>query len=115
MRDLAGYVRQRLAGGLGLEPATPSHPDLHGSLTAFRLPAKIDPAALRRHLWERHRIEAPVIERPEGLPVRFTTPPHEKIHPADCLIRVSTHFYNTREEIDRLALALDEFLPQRGR
>jgi isopenicillin-N epimerase len=62
-------------------------------MTAFWLPEETEPNQLRRHLWEKHRIEAPVIERPEGL-----------------LIRVSTHFYNTEEEIDRLVDALTEIL-----
>src|SRR5207248_940106 len=48
---------------------------------------------LRRRLWDEYRIEAPIIGRPEG-------------H----LIRVSTHFYNTEEEIDRLAEALPALL-----
>lgn len=91
MAELAAYVRDRL-GALGLMLATPAHEDLHGAMTAFRLPAGLDASALRQHLWTR-RIEAPVIERPEGL-----------------LIRASTHFYNTEREIDRLAVALSEVL-----
>jgi isopenicillin-N epimerase len=63
-------------------------------MTAFRLPATADAATLRQGLWERYRIEAPVIERPEGL-----------------LLRVSTHFFNTEEEIDRLGAALGDLLP----
>jgi isopenicillin-N epimerase len=92
-RSLTHYVRQRLSHELGLTEATPSHPLLSSSLTAFCLPDHAEAASLRRALWERHRIEAPVIERPETL-----------------LIRVSTHFYNTEEEIDRLGLALKELL-----
>jgi isopenicillin-N epimerase len=94
IRELAGYTRDRIAGGVGLEPATPCHADLHGAMNAFRLPVPVGAEALRRHLWERHRIEAPVIERREGL-----------------LLRVSTHFYNTEAEIDRLEVALRGFLP----
>jgi isopenicillin-N epimerase len=90
--DLVAYVRARLGDRLGLCPATPEAPELHGFMTAFRLPAGTEAAALRRGLWE-CRIEAPIIERPDGL-----------------LIRVSTHFYNTRDEIDRLAGALPELL-----
>ncbi len=92
--ELAGYVRRRVGAVPGLRPATPDAAGMHGALTAFRLPAGTDAAALRRDLWERHRIEAPVIERPDGL-----------------LIRVSTHFYNTEEEVDRLAAALAELRP----
>jgi isopenicillin-N epimerase len=85
-RALAGYVRQQLAH---LPPATPANPELCGFMTAFRLPASADAPTLRRALWERHRIELPIIERPDGL-----------------LLRISTHFYNTEEEIDRLVQAL---------
>jgi isopenicillin-N epimerase len=88
--ELAGHARQRLAR---FPQATPRNPELCGALTAFRLPATTDPAVLRRALWERYRIEAPVIERDNGP-----------------LIRVSTHFYNTEAEIDRLVEALAELV-----
>src|SRR5205807_4877777 len=41
---LSEYVRTRLAGLAGLQLATPIHPELHGALTAFRLPPGVDPA-----------------------------------------------------------------------
>jgi isopenicillin-N epimerase len=84
--ELTTYVRRRLSG---LPPATPDHPELCGAMTAFGLPPHADAAALRRGLWERNRVEAPIIERPDRL-----------------LVRVSTHFYNPEEEVDRLAEAL---------
>jgi isopenicillin-N epimerase len=90
---LAGLVRARLGRIAGLSPATPAHPELHGFMTAFRLPERTEPAPLRCGLWEGPRIEVPIIERPEGP-----------------LIRVSTHFYNTEEEIARLADALPGLL-----
>jgi isopenicillin-N epimerase len=93
--ELAQYTRHRLDGLAGLTLATPANPELHGSMTAFRLPPGVDILALRHGLWEKHRIEAPIVERPEGP-----------------LIRVSTHFYNTQEEIDRLAGALPQLLSQ---
>jgi isopenicillin-N epimerase len=83
---LAAHVRRRLHG---LELMTPANPALYGPMTAFRLPAGTNPVALRNELWERHRIEIPYFALPDG-------------H----LIRVSTHFYNTEAEIDRLAEAL---------
>ncbi len=92
--ELTAHVRGRLGGDLGLAPATPAAPGLSGALTAFRLPAATEAAILRRRLWEEHRTEAPVIERPDGL-----------------LIRVSTHFYNAKEEVDCLAQALAALLP----
>jgi isopenicillin-N epimerase len=91
--ELTSYVRKRLGGELGLPLATPSHPDLCGALTAFRLPPATDAAVLRQRLWQDYRTEAPIIERSDGL-----------------LIRASTHFYNTEEEVDRLALALSNLL-----
>jgi len=90
--QLTEYVRKRFSRLNGLRLATPPEPDLCGAMTAFWLPEGTDAARLRSHLWEKRRIEAPVIERPEGL-----------------LIRASTHFYNTEEEIDRLAKALEEY------
>lgn len=92
-RELNQYVRRRFTGLAGLTPATPDHPLLHGPLTAFRIPGKHDPVHLRKRLWERHRIEAPIVERPEYL-----------------MIRTSTHFYNTEAEVDRLAEAVPDVL-----
>jgi isopenicillin-N epimerase len=94
--ELVHHVRHRLNGHAGLTLATPTHPELHGAMTAFRLPPGRDPVELRRGLWERYRIEVPIVERPEGL-----------------LLRVSTHFYNTEEEIDHLSAALVDLLRSR--
>jgi isopenicillin-N epimerase len=87
--ELTAYVRRRLSKSNALRLATPAESGLHGAMTAFWLPEGKDANELRRFLWEKHHIEAPIIERPQGL-----------------LIRVSTHFYNTEEEVDRLADAL---------
>jgi isopenicillin-N epimerase len=87
--ELAAYVRRRLSEDRGLPAATPSEPALHGAMTAFWLPDGTNAAELRHRLWEEHRIEVPIIERPQGL-----------------LIRVSSHFFNTEEEVDKLAEAL---------
>lgn len=89
--ELVSYVRKRI----DLPPATPEAPELRAAMTAFRLPPGIEPQALRTALWRQHRIEAPVIERPDGN-----------------LIRVSTHFYNTEAEVDRLAEALQELVTE---
>ena len=91
--QLAQHVRRRLGEGLGLVPATPTAGTLQGFLTAFHLPKTIDPEHWRKELWERHHIEVPLVDRPDGT-----------------LLRVSTHFFNTIEEIDRLADAVRELL-----
>lgn len=91
--ELRSHVRLRIGEALGLPLSTPVHPALCGSLTAFRLPTGTAAIPLRRSLWEKYRIEVPIVERPDHL-----------------LLRVSTHFYNTHEEIDRLADAMREML-----
>jgi isopenicillin-N epimerase len=97
--ELVAYVRSRIGSVPCLRPATPDHPALHNALTAFELPEGTSPAELREHLWSRYRLEAPVIVRPDRT-----------------LIRVSTHFYNTKAEIDQLHEALStsgNILPRR--
>jgi isopenicillin-N epimerase len=93
IRQLSDHVRRRLTGLCGLEPATPDHAELRTAMTAFRLPPGSAASTIRHRLWHDHRIEAPVIDRPDGL-----------------LLRVSTHFYNTEEEVDRLAEAMPKLL-----
>jgi isopenicillin-N epimerase len=92
MRELVRHVRRRLTGLAGLRAATPENPELSGAMTAFDLPPGIDPVRLRDALWDQ-RIELPVVERPDRL-----------------LVRVSTHFYNTETEIDRLAEVMPDLL-----
>lgn len=88
--ELAAYVRRRVGGEIGLPLATPAEPGMHGALTAFELPfnGPEKAGALRKAIWK-HRIEIPIVERPDRL-----------------LIRASTHFYNTEVEIDRLVEVL---------
>ena len=90
---LVQYVRQRFAGITALSLAIPTHPAMHGFLTAYRLPAQTQGPHWRKSLWEDFRIEVPIVERPEGL-----------------LLRISTHFYNTEAEIDRLGHAVESLL-----
>lgn len=90
---LVECVRRRFASVAPLTLAIPTHPQLHGFLTPFRLPASVQAPVWRKALWERFRIEAPIVERPEGL-----------------LLRISTHFFNTEEEIDRIGTAVETLL-----
>jgi isopenicillin-N epimerase len=94
-RDLATYCRENLQRLAEVRPTTPGTPDLSAALGSFQLP-RGRPHELQRLLWEKYRIETPVLDRPEG----------------PC-IRVSTHFYNTHDEIDRLVAALRELLEVR--
>lgn len=88
MAELAAYTRDRIR----LPPATPAGRLQSGAMTAFELPGGLDVLKLRKALWD-HRIEVPVIERPDRL-----------------LLRVSHHFYSTEAEIDRLAAVLPTLL-----
>lgn len=91
-RALVDHVCNRLGSIGGLTPATPRNPKLSGFMTAFRLPPGAQAPHWRQELVQA-RIEAPIVERPDGL-----------------LLRVSTHFFNTQDEIDRLAAALARLL-----
>src|SRR5262245_42349995 len=91
--ELVRFTRERLGEIPGLSLATPRDPRLHGFMTAFRLPKKVDAPTWRKRLWEEFHIEAPIVDRPEGL-----------------VLRVSTHFYNTEEEIDCLEKAVQTML-----
>ena len=86
MAELSKYARRVIP----LPEATPAGPGLHGALTAFELPPRLDPVRLRKALWD-HRVEIPIIERPGRL-----------------LIRVSHHFYTTEAEIGRLVEVLSD-------
>ncbi|HEY1376075.1 MAG TPA: aminotransferase class V-fold PLP-dependent enzyme [Gemmataceae bacterium] len=89
-RALAHRTRERFDGLAGLRLTTPADPGLSGAMTAFWWPPGLDDEVLRRRLWER-RIEALVNRWPEGL-----------------TLRISTHFYNTQAELDRLAEAVPD-------
>jgi isopenicillin-N epimerase len=98
MAELSAYARKRIGEDCDLSSATPAEPELHGALTAFQLPfhGAEKASALRNAIWK-YCIEIPIIQRPERL-----------------LIRVSTHFYNTEEEIDRLSEVLPATLAEIG-
>jgi isopenicillin-N epimerase len=81
MAELSRHAVERI-GELGFTRATPDGPDLRAAMTAFRIPSTVPPQEVRARLWK-HHIEVPVMEWPDG-----------------AMCRISTHFYNTAEEID---------------
>jgi isopenicillin-N epimerase len=93
MRQLAGQVRDRLTGRHGLEPVTPVHEALSGGMVAFALPAGTDATGLGAELRNRFAVDVAVVARPQRP-----------------LIRVSTHFFNTGDDVERLAEALDQLV-----
>lgn len=89
IRMLADLLRRRLQAMDGVTIYTSAHPALHGGLLGFRF----DPFTNRdvvHTLWHRHRIW--VRHTDFGLNT----------------VRVSTHYYNTEEEVERLVEALEE-------
>ena len=100
---LALWARDRLCAALGCAPPAPDA--MLGSLAALPLPAARGerPApvpgldALQQRLWERHRIEVPVMHWP-AWPAR--------------LLRISAQIYNSPEQYEQLAAALPLELPQ---
>ena len=90
-RQLAGYLRQRMAETGWVEPLSSPHPDLANSISTFRLKGfgATNPGQL---LYDKYRITTPVWGEAE--------PSYTQ--------RVSTHIYNNFGEIDRMIAALDE-------
>lgn len=84
-RELAATVRQEFEE---LELQTPTSFGLSGPMTAFRIKTSVPSDTIRQRLWDR-RVEIPVTDWPD-----------------QTLIRVSTHFYTTEEEITRGIVAV---------
>jgi isopenicillin-N epimerase len=88
-RELAARAKHKCAF---LRQATPGSPEMSGPMSAFEAPPGTDPVRLRKALWA-ERVEVNVIERPDRL-----------------LVRLSTNFYNTADEVARLAALLPGML-----
>lgn len=89
-RELSRSARAKI-GSLGFPPAIGGDGALWGSMSAFVVPP-VDVVRAREWLWREHRIEAP-----------FTSAAGR------CHLRVSTAWFNTPEELDRLADAMARF------
>ena len=83
---LACETRQRVAQRNGLAPIAPDQ--AHGQMVTIPVRAT-DSDALRRHLFEHHRIEIPVTQ-----------------HGDQTFVRVSVQPYNTQADLDALVSAL---------
>jgi isopenicillin-N epimerase len=88
--DLAAYARQRMKQELGTDALVPDSPDWYASMIALQLPNG-DSESLQRALWERYRIEVPIVGW-QG---------HR-------LVRPSCHLYTWQDDIDQLVRALKE-------
>lgn len=93
MRGLISRARECLSA-LGLVPAIPAHSALSSNgMLGFILPASVDSTLLGRALWDQFGIEVSVVKWSDA-----------------ALLRVSTHFYNTEADLERLAHALEWLL-----
>ncbi len=86
-RDLSTFAREHL-GSLGFAPATPANTLLSGAMTAFEFP-RVDPIPYRDRLWREHQIECPITFAADR-----------------CFLRVSTAWFVTRNEIEKLGVAI---------
>jgi isopenicillin-N epimerase len=86
-RSLTTYARDRIAA-CGFASATPSDPALSGCIQAFDFPCD-DPIGIRDAMYFDHGIECPVT-----------------VAGKETFLRVSCAWFNTTEEIDRLAGAV---------
>ena len=85
-------MRERLTRIRGVRFLTPLDPELSGFITTFTIDgANIQ--QIRQELWDDEKIET-VAFHVNDVPV----------------FRISTHFYNSREEIDRLVRAIERRL-----
>ena len=90
---LACYARRVLSESMGTDPLTPESREWFGWMVGVWLPTTGPLAGeysqLQKRLWERYRIEVPIMRFED----RY-------------LVRVSCHLYNTTHDIDLLARAL---------
>ena len=87
---LVTYLREACKDLDWIDLLSPTHPEMSGSITTLMLKAQSGPN-IGHALFNRYRITAPVSCEVDGQS-----------------IRVSTHIYNKREEVDRLVEALIE-------
>ncbi|MFT5370117.1 MAG: isopenicillin-N epimerase [Candidatus Latescibacterota bacterium] len=93
-QQLAGYFRDQLADAKWAELLTPSHPAMTGSITSFRY-ANLDFETFNHKLYDDYRITTPVFNEEQGV-----------------VQRVSTHIYNSFEQIDLLVNILQTLQPK---
>jgi isopenicillin-N epimerase len=96
--ELSSFVREELSRLGGFQLCTPNHQELRGGLTSFRLSADVDGQKLRNELWNTYKVEINVID---FVGIQY--------------FRVSTHAYNTMEEIEKLAKSLRRLLEKGSR
>lgn len=72
---------------LPLEPLTDEYAQMRG----FALPPETDGDALKRNLYEKHRIEVPIVETPSGATMRVSVQGYNDERDLDALARAFSH------------------------
>ena len=85
-RQLAMRLKAQLAASPAVTVLSPDDPELSSGLVSFSVAGR-DPQAVVEQLWENHRIVVRRVQYPAG-------------------IRASLHFFNTEDEVDQLASAI---------
>ena len=83
-RDLSAYLRSKVDQISWAKTISPAEPGMFGSITSCSLEG-LGGMGLSKRIYEQDRITMPIYE--------------ENDH---CMMRVSTHLYNTHAEIDHL-------------
>lgn len=91
-QGLASYLKERIKLIKGARILTPIDPELSGFITTFAIEG-VDLGPIRQELWDDENIETSAFGLC-GLSV----------------MRISTHFYNSREDIDRMISAIEKRL-----
>jgi selenocysteine lyase/cysteine desulfurase len=104
MRSLATYLRRQAAEIAHVRLYTSNDPRLSGAMTSLSLD-NVRPARLREYL--RQRYDVYTAERTIG--ERYPADPHGVEG-----IRISTHFYNTFEEVERVLAGLRDLASGKG-
>ena len=87
---LARYLKERIKHIKGARLLTPIDPELSGFITTFAIEG-VDLGPIGRELWDDENIETATFGL-GGMSV----------------MRISTHFYNSREDVDRMIGGIEE-------
>ncbi|MBI4672681.1 MAG: aminotransferase class V-fold PLP-dependent enzyme [Chloroflexi bacterium] len=90
--ELVRYAREKISALTELEPLSPD--DWFAQMVALPLP-RCNPEILKQRLYDEYKIEAPIITWNDRR-----------------LLRISVQGYNTRQDVEALARALQVLLPQ---
>jgi isopenicillin-N epimerase len=91
-QGLAGYLKERIKRIRGGRVLTPTDPEMSGFITTFTIDGA-DLYKIRQELWDDEKIETSAFSV-KDIPV----------------FRISTHFYNSRDDIDRMIREIERRL-----